>query len=131
MVPVPINKEGEIEAAINYFDGDLGSFLVTAKSIGATAVFVQDFTLEDWLFFYDPNEDEEESDSEDGEIDLAAISPALAKYKKYLGKNYAFHLAAKGGPDELCFKLDQDWVSDFENEIERAQGKALVMQSGK
>ena len=92
MIPVAITQEGDAELTINYFDGNLESFLGTAKAIGATVVFVQDFSLEEWLFFYDPNEDEEESESEEGEIDLAVLSPALAKYKKYLGKNHTFHL---------------------------------------
>ena len=132
MIPVLITQEGDAEVTINYFEGDLDQFLVTAKAIGATTVFVQDSILEDWLFLYNPDEsddEEEEGDSED-EVDIAALSPALAKYKKYLGKNYRFHLAAKGGPGDLCFIVDQDWLADFENEVERAQDKAMLARRG-
>jgi hypothetical protein len=128
MVSVLITQEGDHEQIINYFDGPVDQFLVTAKAIGATAVFVQDSALEEWLFRYNPNEDDQEDEECDpeNEIDLAAISPALAKYKKYLGQNYTFHLTAKGGAADLCLIVDQEWLADFENEIERAQGKALL-----
>jgi len=136
MTPVPITQEGDSDETICYFAGSLNPFLVTAKAIGATAMFVQETVLEDWDFLYNPGEDEEEEADEDegepeNEIDLAALSPDLAQYKKYLDTTYAFFLTAKGGVDDLWLVIEQDWTKDFENEVERAQGMALLARKPK
>jgi len=125
MTPVPIIQDGEMDV-ITYFRGELDQYLLTAKAIGSTAVFVEDMTFQEYQFLYNPDEDEDEESDSEGEIDLAAISPALARYKKYLGQNFSFSLAAKGGADDLRFSVDQPWMRDFDNERERAEGEAVL-----
>ena len=128
LIPVPvIFGEDEEGRSPDFFDGTIESFLVAAKELGNRAVFIQDNALEEDDFLYSPNE-EDEDENDLHEIDLASISPALAKFKKHLGKNYSFCLVAKGGIGDLRFIVDQDWVKDFENEWERAEGKFLADQ---
>ncbi len=128
LIPVPVIQDTGTERTFNYFDGKLEGFLAAARAIGSTAVFVQDSPLEPWLFLYNPDDegdDDEEGDPEN-EIDLSKVSPELANYKKHLGQNYSFHLTAKGGAADLCLIIDQPWFADFENEVERAQGAAIL-----
>ena len=130
LIPVPvIIEDPEDQVAIFFFDGNLEQFLAAAKATGARAIFVQDNSFEEDDFTYSPEEDDLDEESEDVEVDLSTVSPALAKYKKYLGKNYSFCLVAKGGIDELRIIVDQEWVKDFENEWERAIGKYLLQSN--
>jgi hypothetical protein len=131
LIPVPvILQDAEDGDSIAFFEGDLEQFLVTAKAIGSSVVFVQDDPFQAEDFEYSPDEDEDgDEDAEDSYIDLTTVSTALAKFKKYLGQNYSFCLVAKGGIDDLRLIVDQNWVKDFENEWERAQGKILVERS--
>lgn len=127
LIPVPvIIEENEEDMNRNFFDGELEQFLATSKALETTAIFVQENSFEEEDFLYSPDEDEQDEESEDSEIDLAALSPALSKYKKYIGQNYSFCLVAKGGVGDLRLIVDQDWVKDFENEWERAVGKVVI-----
>lgn len=131
LVPVPVILQDTDEdgCSIAFFDGDLHQFLASAKAIGSGAVFVQENPLQEEDFDYIPDEDEDDEAAEDADIDLSTVSTALAKFKKYLGQTYSFCLVAKGGVDDLRLIVDQDWVEDFENERERAEGKILVQRS--
>ena len=131
MYAVPI-KQKEEEAVLSkpdHFDGTLEEFLSTAKAIGATAVFVQTKFLEPHHFnysieSYDESDAEEEIESqEDQDIDLTTISPTLAEFKKFLGKEYSFSMSAKGGADELNLEWFATWNDELDEELEKAQEK--------
>jgi hypothetical protein len=128
LIPVPI-EIAESSDDQGRFVGDLDHFLATSKAIGATAIFVENFLLQDWHFHYNPYEDEAEDDEAGdpkNEIDLTTISPNLKKYKKYLGQNLWFELRAKGGAGDLSLAVDQDWKQAFDDEIEHAEGEAVL-----
>ena len=126
ITPIPVYRDGAVESGLPYFDGSLEGFILACKAIGSTVIFVEDSPLEDWLFFYDPDEEDSKKGYSGREIDLSTVSPALAAYKKYLGENQTFYLTAKGGVGDLCLILDQEWVIEFEKEVQRAQGMAVL-----
>ncbi len=127
MTPVPVNREGERDEALDHYDGDLAGFLATAQEIGSKVVLVMQHRLieEQFLYAFDDDPTQKQDDAPE-EVDLAEFSPSLAKYRRYLDEVYYFFLIAKGGAAELCFAVDQPWVEAFENEIERAEGLALL-----
>jgi hypothetical protein len=140
MIPVPVSREGDAEEVLNYFEGDLRSFLASAKAIGSTAVFVMEQPLEEDHFYYryedDLDEDEDDDDDEEDaravdEIDLSIVLPSLSRYKRRLGETYSFFLMAKGGADNLCLFHYPEWVDDFEDEIEQAEGLAMLTRHRK
>ncbi len=134
MIPVPVSREGEADEVLNYFEGALGAFLLAAKAIGSTAVFVMETALEEDHFYYrfDDDDDEiEETDPAAEEIDLSLVLPSLSTYKGRLGEAYSFFLMAKGGADNLCFFHYPEWVEDFEDEIEQAEGLAMLARRRK
>jgi hypothetical protein len=138
MIPVPVSREGDAEEVLNYFEGQLKGFLAAAKAIGSTAVFVMEQPLEEDHFYYryddDLDEDEEEDDKverEVEEIDLSIVLPSLSPYKRRLGEPYSFFLMAKGGADNLCLFHYPEWVDDFEDEIEQAEGLAVLARHRK
>ena len=108
--------------------------LLAAKAIGSTAVFVMETALEEDHFYYrfDDDDDEiEETDPAAEEIDLSLVLPSLSTYKGRLGEAYSFFLMAKGGADNLCFFHYPEWVEDFEDEIEQAEGLAMLARRRK
>jgi hypothetical protein len=137
MIPVPVSREGDAEEVLNYFEGELKGFLVAAKAIGSTAVFVMESPLDEDHFYYryddDPGAEEEEDDDERvvEEIDLSTVLPSLSAYKRRLGETYSFFLMAKGGADNLCLFHYPEWVDDFEDEIEQAEGLAVLSRHRK
>ena len=140
MIPVPVSREGDAEEVLNYFEGELKGFLVAAKAIGSTAVFVMEQPLEEDHFYYryddDLDEEEDEDDDEETggeieEIDLSIVLPSLSNYKRRLGETYSFFLMAKGGADNLCLFHYPEWVDDFEDEIEQAEGLAMLARHRK
>jgi len=131
-VPIIVEEDEDDYLTRNFFEGDLDQFLATAKAIGTVAVFIEEIVLDDDFFLYTPGENESSDDLLGGElfeVDLTTVSPDLAKYKKYLGQNYSFWLTAKGGVDDLWFILEQDWVKEFQKELERAEAKADLDES--
>src|SRR5579871_1999608 len=140
MIPVPVSREGEADEVLNYFEGELDGFLVAARAIGSTAVFVMETKFDEDHFYYrfddDFDEDEDDDDEEATaraveEIDLSLVLPALSRYKARLGEPYSFFLMAKGGADHLCFFHYPEWVDDFEDEIEQAEGLATLARHRK
>ncbi len=139
MIPVPVSREGDAEEVLNYFEGELKGFLTAAKAIGSTAVFVMEQPLEEDHFYYqyedDLDEEEDDDDDEDEEeieeIDLATVLPSLSSYKRRLGETYSFFMMAKGGADNLCLFYYPEWVDDFEDEIEQAEGLAMLTRHRK
>jgi hypothetical protein len=140
MIPVPVSREGDVDEVLNYFEGEIRGFLAAAKAIGSTAVFVMEQALEEDHFYYqfedDPtgeedDEDDEEDEREIEEIDLASVMPSLSKYKRRLGETYSFFLMARGGADNLCLFHYPDWVEDFEDEVEQAEGLAMLSRRRK
>jgi hypothetical protein len=132
MIPVPVSREGEADEVLNYFEGALDAFLLAAKAIGSTAVFVMETQLEEDHFYYRFEDDEiEETDPAAEEIDLSLVLPSLSTYKGRLGEAYSFFLMAKGGADNLCFFHYPEWVEDFEDEIEQAEGLATLARHRK
>jgi len=94
--------------------------------------------LEEDHFYYRYDDDlDEEEDEEDEtgreieEIDLSIVLPALSNFKRRLGETYSFFLMAKGGADNLCLFHYPDWVDDFEDEIEQAEGLAMLARHRK
>lgn len=126
MVPIPITREGEGEEILDHYEGDLAGYISTAKILGAKAIYVMGHLLEEEQFFYTFEDAETDEDDSDIEVDLADFLPAFAKYKKRIGEVYCYFLMAKGGAADLCFSFDQDWMADFENEMVRAEGMALL-----
>jgi hypothetical protein len=128
LIPVQVRNEGDFEAASRaHFDGGLDQFLAAAKEIGTKVIFIEPTALEDWLFNYNPaDNNEDDPDAVDEDIDLASISTSLAKYKRYIGQHYTLFLSAKGGAADLNYVLDQEWVEQFESELETAQEKADI-----
>jgi hypothetical protein len=138
MIPVPVSREGDVDEVLNYFEGQLDGFLKAAKAIGSTAVFVMEDPLDEDHFYYrfedEPDQEEEEDAEEERvveEIDLASVLPSLSKYKRRLGETYSFFLMAKGGADNLCLFHYPEWVEDFEDEIEQAEGLAMLSRHRK
>ncbi len=139
MIPVPVSREGDAEEVLNYFEGDLRNFLVAAKAIGSTAMFVMEQPLEEDHFYYryeddleeDEDDDDEDKDSAVDEIDLSIVLPSLSRYKRRLGETYSFFLMAKGGADNLCLFHYPEWVDDFEDEVEQAEGLAMLTRHRK
>jgi hypothetical protein len=133
MIPVPVSREGEADEVLNYFEGPLDSFLTAAKAIGSTAIFIMETPLDESHFYYRfedvPGEEDEEELVE--EIDLSLVLPSLSTYKGRLGEAYSFFLMAKGGADNLCLFHYPDWVDDFEDEIEQAEGLAMLARHRK
>jgi hypothetical protein len=136
MIPVPVSREGDADEVLNYFEGPLDAFLVAAKAIGSSAVFVMETVLDEDHFYYrfedvPGEEDDEEAPSVLEEIDLSIVLPSLSSYKARLGEAYSFFLMAKGGADNLCFFHYPEWVEDFEDEIEQAEGLAMLSRRRK
>ena len=139
MIPVPVSREGDAEEVLNYFEGDLRNFLVATKAIGSTAMFVMEQPLEEDHFYYryeddleeDEDDDDDDKDSAVDEIDLSIVLPSLSRYKRRLGETYSFFLMAKGGADNLCLFHYPEWVDDFEDEVEQAEGLAMLTRHRK
>lgn len=137
MIPVPVSREGDADDVLNYFEGDLRGFLQAAKAIGSTTVFVMESALDEDHFYYryeDVPLDEEDEEQDEGvieEIDLSTVLPALSVYKRRLGETYSFFLMAKGGADNLCLFYYPAWVDEFEDEIEQAEGLAMLSRRRK
>jgi len=130
LMAVPVSREGDRDEVLDYYDGDLKSFLTAAKETGAKAILVMNHLLSEDQFYYgfddDPTQDPSDPEADLHEVDLTQFSPVLEKYKRRLGEVYYFFLMAKGGVVDLCFSFDQDWVEEFEKELERAEGLALL-----
>jgi hypothetical protein len=131
MIPVPVSREGEADEVLNYFEGALDAFLLAAKAIGSTAVFIMETPLEEDHFYYRFDDEVPEDDPAAEEIDLSLVLPSLSTYKGRLGEAYSFFLMAKGGADNLCFFHYPEWVEDFEDEIEQAEGLATLARHRK
>ena len=132
MIPIRIRREGDAEENKDYFEGNLEDFLTAAKEIGTRTVFVIVHHLEEEQFLYCFENDEDDADEESGveeEVDLADYLPALAKYKRRIGDVYSYFLEAKGGAADICLLLDEKWFDEFVNEIERAEGMAVLART--
>ena len=128
LIPVQVRNEGDDDNASRaYFEGGLDQFLATAREIGAKVIFIEPTSLEEWLFTYNPAENnEDDPNAVDEDIDLTSVSASLAKYKRYIGQHYTFFLSAKGGAADLHYVIDQEWVEQFESELETAEEKAEI-----
>lgn len=140
----PIRIEGDADK--NDFSGDifigaLDEFFLAAKALGAKTIFLTSSSLDEDDFMY-PNEsddaedqsfedqgeregeddDETETDSDEfgDKVDLTVALPSLSEFKKYLTKEYAFILTAKGGSNELSFYHEEEWWKTFESQREDA-----------
>ena len=128
LIPVPVSREGDADEVLNYFEGELAGFLVAAQAIGSTTVFVMEEPLREEHFFYSFEDAPAsgEDAAEYAEIDLTAVLPTLEEYRKHLGDTYSFFLMARGGADNLCLFHYAEWVEDFEDEVEQAEGLAVL-----
>ena len=139
MIPVPVSREGDAEEVLNYYEGELTGFLAAAKAIGSTAILVMESALDEDHFYYryeddlleDDDDDDEDEDDVIEEIDLCLVLPALSAYKRRLGETYSFFLMATGGAANLCLFHYPDWVDDFEDEVEQAEGLAMLSRRRK
>ena len=128
LIPVQVYNEGDEENASRaFFEGGLEQFFAAAREIGSKVIFVEPTALAEWTFIYNPAESNgDDPNAVDEDIDLTSVSESLAKYKRYIGQHYTFFLSAKGGAADLHYILDQDWVEQFEFELETAEGKADI-----
>lgn len=133
----PIRIEGEADKddySGDIFIGALDEFFLAAKALGAKTIFLVSSSLEEDDFIYtnefddtdelheDEVDAEEETDSDEfsDEVDLTVALPSLSEFKKYLTKEYAFILTAKGGSNELSFYHEEEWWKTFESQREEA-----------
>ncbi|MBI4336769.1 MAG: hypothetical protein HY683_02925 [Chloroflexi bacterium] len=59
-------------------------------------------------------------DSVEREVDLAAMNPSLAKFKRRIGSEYAFRLTAVSEPSNLDLRIQEEWWHDFKAEKDKA-----------
>jgi hypothetical protein len=130
MIPLPVTREGEDKELLHYYDGTLVKFLAAAKSIGSTAILSTAYPLLEDQFFYG-FDDDKEFEGEVGEVDLVQILPALVPYRRRVGEIYGFFLQARGGAADICYFLEQTWYAEFEREVERAEGMAILLRRKK
>ncbi len=134
----PIRIEGEADTddySGDIFIGTLDEFFLAAKALGAKTIFLVSSSLDEDDFIYtnefddadelsyeDEEDVEEETDSDEfsDEVDLTVALPSLSEFKKYLTKEYAFILIAKGGSNELSFYHEEEWWKTFESQREEA-----------
>ncbi|OGI41467.1 MAG: hypothetical protein A2140_07545 [Candidatus Muproteobacteria bacterium RBG_16_62_13] len=136
----PIRIEGEAEKeefSGDIFIGTLEDYFLAVKALNATTIFIISSSLSDDDFIYasesefeDPDElsceydedveDEADVDELDDEVDLTVALPSLSEFKKFLAKEYAFILIAKGGSSELSYYHEENWWRSFEAQREEA-----------
>lgn len=109
------------------FDGTLEEFWVAAKAIEAKVVFLFVEHMDEGDFERPvpsggPGRDFEEGEEDFDEeiVNLEEVRPGISKYRKYVGKECAFVLQAKGGFAELEFLITESWWDEFLDEAAKA-----------
>ena len=122
----PIRVEGEAvdeDFKGDIFIGSLTEFFNASRALNAKTIFIASSILSDEDFMYSSESDgddldfdgeNEEEAEESTEIDLTMVLPSLSEFKKFLTKEYAFLLTAKGGDNELSYYHEEDWWDDFD-----------------
>jgi hypothetical protein len=115
-------SRGESDGRV--FVGGLDEFIKAAKVLKSDVVFVSRWVLEVDDFKYDPSEvedadqvgeeeDDAENTSDDRQIDLAAVLPALEKFKQHIGESCAYKFSLLLPPDGLDLFIEEPWWSEF------------------
>lgn len=129
-VLVRLPEDKDESESVARFQGTLDEFWVAAKALGAKAVFLEVLRMDESDFERDvsdedvPRIDEEDDDSgDDGTLDLVKAVPAISRFRKYVGKDCAFILIAKGGVDEIGLMLTEPWWDEFQEEGDKVVAK--------
>ena len=125
---IPVAMPGNDDAEIPRFEGTLGEFWGAAKALEAKAVFLLVNQMDESDFERDvstddvpkSDEDDETFDGESYAVDLEEVSPPIAKFRKYVGKDCAIVLIAKGGVAELDFLITESWWDEFQEDADKA-----------
>lgn len=128
------------------FVGTFDEYLSAAKALGSRIFFVSVSSISEDDFIYinsdhvyspqtraaatwpfptpgikshmaNPDRDTEEED-----VDLCSINPALNKYKKRIGEDGRFDFLCADGHHSLTFSIIEKWMEDFEKLHSEAEG---------
>jgi hypothetical protein len=128
LYPIPVCMPAD-DSSRPRFEGTLDEFWAAAKALGAKAVFLEIRQMDESDFEQElsskhvPRIDEDDDDdSFDGQtytVDLEQTSPSISKFRKYVGKDCAFVIIAKGEFAELDFLITESWWDEFQDEAEK------------
>jgi hypothetical protein len=129
----PVRIKGEAitdDLDLECLIGSLDDFFTAAKALNATAIFIRSSVLsvDDFTTTSDELDDDSFDDTDLGEeedppeeVDLSAIHPPLAKFKKYVDQECALLLIAKGGVTEIAFEIVESWFDQFRDVYAEAE----------
>jgi len=135
LYPIPVEADAAPDEWSGLrFAGSLDEFFNAAKAMGATVVFLLIRKLEEEDFCHEPDASAEgaldgnEADANEAPIveeisDLTATLPSLADFKKRIGEEYAYILAARGQMGVLSYVEAEDWWRSFNEQRDLAIGK--------
>lgn len=124
--PISVRPSGTEKPETPRFDGPLDDFWKAAKEIETRAVFIATHVFEESDLDGpaseqgNPGRVVQDDDLSNEAVTLEEMSPAISKYRKYLGKDCAFILRTKGGFAELEFLLTEPWWDQFHEDADSA-----------
>jgi hypothetical protein len=102
------------------FVGSLQEYFEAVRAIGTPVVLIFTKTLEEQLFRYTPDEEDEYPGGQAEQIDLSSINPELRAYKVHIGKIGIYKLAAAMTNGTLNYFVSEQWWLDFLKHYESA-----------
>jgi hypothetical protein len=125
----PIFVDGsahEESSSSNRFIGSLDEYLAAIQALSAPAVFFRISRLEESMFFYEldtqddfAEEEDEKADETDesGEVDLRLINKELLKFEERIGSIATYQLTCGLGSDALEYVIDEPWWLDLDGAL--------------
>jgi hypothetical protein len=113
------------------FVGSLDEFFDAAKAMGAPIVFLCVYKLEEEDFHYEPDSSEDDVPVDEAadfdeipaveeSFDLIVALPSLSDFKKHIGEERGFFLAAKSQLGILSLYVTESWWDSFDEQRDRA-----------